>query len=59
MGVFTYKEVQDMLFKEKKRHQERLDSTNAQVNKDYSRHAIFIIGDLQKDFKKLFMDKYS
>jgi hypothetical protein len=59
VGVFTYKEVQDTLFKEKKRHQERLKSSSPQVDKEYSRHAIFVISDLQKDFKKLFTDKYS
>ena len=58
MGVFTYKEVQDMLFKEKRRHQELLKADDAQVNRDYSRYAIFVIGDLQKDLKKLFISKY-
>lgn len=58
MGVFTYREVQDVLFKEKRRHQDLLDSDSAQVNRDYSRYAIFVIGDLQKDFKRLFVGKY-
>lgn len=58
MGIFTYKEVQDMLFKEKKKHQDLLESSNPQVNKEYSRYAVFIITDLQKDFKRLFFKKY-
>jgi hypothetical protein len=59
VGVFTYKEIQDMLFKEKKKHQDILDSSNAQTNKTYSRNAIFVITDLQKQIKKNFIKKYS
>tara|TARA_B100000959_G_C14970515_1_gene619488 strand:- start:2147 stop:2326 length:180 start_codon:yes stop_codon:yes gene_type:complete len=59
VGVFTYKEIQDMLFKEKQKHQDVLDSANAQIDRDYSRHAVFIITDLQKQIKKDFIKKYS
>ena len=47
-----------MLFKEKKKHQDLLDSNSPQANRDYSRYAVFIIGDLQRDFKKLYIEKY-
>jgi hypothetical protein len=58
VGILTYKEVQNVLFKEKRRHQEILKSASPQVDKSYSRHAIFVISDLQKDFKKFFIAKY-
>ena len=59
MGVFTYKEIQDMLFKEKKKHQDLLNSTSAQVNKNYSRYAVFVITDLQKQIKERYIKKYN
>ena len=58
MGIFTYKEIQDKLFREKKKHQDILQSSNPQINKTYSRHAVYVITDLQRDFKKLFLKKY-
>ena len=58
MLYLSYKEVQDMLFKEKRKHQELLDKKGSQINKDYSRYAIFVISDIQRDFKKLFIKKY-
>lgn len=54
----SYSEIMNLINKEAERHQERLKESSPQVNKDYSRHAIFAIRGLEKEVRRHFAKKY-
>ena len=54
----SYSEIKNLIDKELGRHQNQLKEPHPQVDKDYPRHAIFAIRDLEKEIRKHFAKKY-
>jgi hypothetical protein len=54
----SYSEIMNLIQKKLEKHQERLKEDGPQVDKDYHRHAIFAIKDLEKEIRKHLAKKY-
>ena len=58
MMYLSYEEIMNLIKKEAKKHQDRLEESNPQVDKDYPRHAVYVLRDLEKEVRKYLAKKY-
>ena len=54
----SYEEIINLINKEKRKHQEILKQDSPQTNKGYSRDAIFVMRDFEKEIRKYLAKKY-
>lgn len=54
----SYSEIMNLINKERVKHQEILKEGGSQINKEYSRYAIFVMRDFEKEIRGYLAKKY-
>ena len=58
MMYLSYHEIINLMNREREKHREILKDSSPQANKEYSRNALFVIRDLEKEIRKHLAKKY-